>query len=111
MTIPDGILTTKAPSECSDENGHFFSGQMVSVQLEPGARAAGFPFGATRQATSWSFTIGHPRIAYLYPADAPAELFSARSSEKLATHNARRERKIRTATMRNVLTYLSLIRL
>ncbi len=51
------------------------SGQVVTVRLEPGARAAGFPFGATRQVTSWSFTIGHPRIAYLYPADAPAELY------------------------------------
>jgi Tol biopolymer transport system component len=51
------------------------SGQLVSVLLEPGAKAAGFPYGATRQATSWTFTIGHPRIAYLYPADAPAELY------------------------------------
>lgn len=51
------------------------NGQVVSVQLEAGARTAGFPFGATRQAISWSFTIGHPRIVYLYPADAPAELY------------------------------------
>jgi Tol biopolymer transport system component len=51
------------------------SGQVVTVRLEPGARAAGFLLGATRQVTSWSFTIGHPRIAYLYPADAPAELY------------------------------------
>lgn len=51
------------------------SGQVVSVRLEQGATAAGFPFGATRQDISWSFTIGHPRIIYLYPSDAPSELY------------------------------------
>jgi Tol biopolymer transport system component len=51
------------------------SGAMITVRLEPGARAAGFPFRATRQPTSWTFTIGHPRLVYLYPSDAPAGLY------------------------------------
>jgi Tol biopolymer transport system component len=38
-------------------------------------RAAGFPGLTTRQELTWSFTIGEPRLVYLYPADGPAGLY------------------------------------
>ncbi len=56
-------------------------GQSVSVVLEAGARAQGILPLVTRQDTRWEFTIGHPRLVYLYPSNAPAELYL------LDTHN------------------------
>jgi Tol biopolymer transport system component len=51
------------------------SGGEIQVRLEPGLRAAGFPGLATRQEFTWSFSIGDPRLVYLYPADGPADLY------------------------------------
>ncbi len=51
------------------------SGAKVDVRLKRGARAAGLlslPLGAD---SSWSFTIGQPRLAYLHPADTAANLY------------------------------------
>jgi len=49
--------------------------QKVTASLSPGARAATFPRLSIRQPTSWSFTVGSPRLAYLYPWNGPAELY------------------------------------
>lgn len=51
------------------------SGKAVNVHLAPGARSdttLSFPL---RNDKSWSFTIGHPRLAYLYPADGTANIY------------------------------------
>lgn len=51
------------------------SGQTIRVSLAPGARAGGlFPF-AVREPAAWSFQVSFPRLAYLYPADGPANLY------------------------------------
>lgn len=50
-------------------------GLKVRVLLEAGARAEGILPLVTRLDTRWEFTIGHPLLAYLYPASAPAELY------------------------------------
>jgi len=52
------------------------SGSVVRVSLRPGARAAGFPPLPLRSAYTWTFTIGMPRLVYLYPADGPAALYA-----------------------------------
>jgi hypothetical protein len=51
------------------------SGQTVRVLLEAGARAEGILPLVTRQDTRWEFTIGHPLLVYLYPSNAPADLY------------------------------------
>ena len=50
------------------------SGGRIQARLGPGARAKAFPQLATRQELAWSFTIGEPRLVYLYPSDGPADL-------------------------------------
>jgi Tol biopolymer transport system component len=52
------------------------SGKTVTVQLLPGARSnttLSFPLSKD---TSWSFTIGHPRLAYLFPSDGTANVYA-----------------------------------
>jgi len=52
------------------------SGKAVNVHLAPGVRSdttLSFPLGNDK---SWSFTIGHPRLAYLYPADGTANVYA-----------------------------------
>ena len=51
------------------------NGTRIQIQLQPGARAAGWPRLATREHASWSFTIGQPHLVYLYPADGPSNLY------------------------------------
>ncbi len=50
-------------------------GALVKVRLDSGARAAGLLPFAMNRAYSWSFRIGAPRLAYLYPANAAADLY------------------------------------
>lgn len=50
-------------------------GETVSVQLEPGAQAAGSLSLPLRDAASWSFTVARPGLLYLYPADGPANIY------------------------------------
>jgi len=50
--------------------------QAVRVTLAAGASAAGFLPLALRQEHTWSFTIRQARLAYLFPSDGPAELYS-----------------------------------
>ena len=52
------------------------TGTTVHVQLVPGARAAGLLALPIQQETSWSFTIRQPRLAFLYPAKGPANIYS-----------------------------------
>jgi Tol biopolymer transport system component len=51
------------------------SGQSIQARLSGGSRAAGLlPLTIPREA-SWSFTIRHPSLLYLYPSDGPANLY------------------------------------
>ena len=52
------------------------SGEIVRVQLKPGARAAGLLSLPVRQDRSWTFTIGRPLLAYLYPSEGLADLYT-----------------------------------
>jgi dipeptidyl aminopeptidase/acylaminoacyl peptidase len=54
--------------------GPWIEGSTVTVRLAAGARSTRFlPMLQTR---SWSFTIGSPRILYLWPMDGPADLYT-----------------------------------
>jgi Tol biopolymer transport system component len=68
------------------------SGKAVKVHLAPGARSdttLSFPL---RNEKSWSFTIGHPRLAYLYPPDGTANVYILNllsgSTQQLTTSQA-----------------------
>jgi TolB protein len=50
-------------------------GERVKVVLKPGARSAGLLSLPIEGEQSWSFEIGYPRLAYLYPADGPADIY------------------------------------
>lgn len=51
------------------------SGEKITVSLASGARAAGLFSLPIRENASWSFTIGQPRLAYLYPADQASNIY------------------------------------
>jgi len=51
------------------------NGETVQVRLVPGARSAGIVPITLRGEHAWSFSIAMPRLAYLYPADGPADLY------------------------------------
>jgi Bacterial Ig-like domain/WD40-like Beta Propeller Repeat len=51
------------------------SGATVTVRLDAGARTAGLLAFSIRQTAAWSFSIGEPRLLYLYPADRAADLY------------------------------------
>lgn len=52
------------------------NGGTVQVSLAPGSRPEGLLPLPLRGAYAWSFTIGMPRLVYLYPANGPADLYS-----------------------------------
>lgn len=52
------------------------SGQTITVTLAPGGRSAGFLGLTLRQERDWTFTIGHSLLAYLYPSDGPADIYT-----------------------------------
>ena len=78
-------LVTDPPSSGSfswEENTLVFtpdqpwpSGQVVHARLEAGAQANTFLPLPTRSDIEWSFSIGYPVLTYLYPADAPSDLY------------------------------------
>lgn len=49
-------------------------GQEISVGLEAGARSTRFL--PVLNSLHWSFQVGEPRLAYLWPSGAPADLYS-----------------------------------
>ena len=51
------------------------SAQTVSVRLEAGGRATGLLSLPLREDAAWTFTVGQPRLAYLYPAEGAASLY------------------------------------
>jgi len=51
------------------------AGATVKVKLESGGIGAGLLSLALQQGKTWSFTIGEPRLAYLYPANAAANIY------------------------------------
>jgi Tol biopolymer transport system component len=51
------------------------SGQSIRVQLAAGAQSSGFLPFSIREEASWSFTIGQPRLAYLFPTVGPSNLY------------------------------------
>lgn len=52
------------------------SGGTVTVTLESGIRSAIWPHLPTFQEQTWSFHISRPLLAYLYPSDGLAELYT-----------------------------------
>jgi Tol biopolymer transport system component len=49
------------------------AGSIITISLSAGARSSSFlPMLTSR---TWSFTVGEPRVAYLYPAGQPAEVY------------------------------------
>jgi len=52
------------------------AGETIRAQLSPGGRAAAWPALRQQQANTWSFKIRQPRIAYLYPAESLANLYT-----------------------------------
>jgi Tol biopolymer transport system component len=58
-------------------------GTTVTVHLAAGARAKRFLPMLTGR--TWSFTIGHPRILYLWPAGAAADLYARAVGDGSAT--------------------------
>ena len=52
------------------------SGITVTVQLKTGAYAAGFPELPTTSGKRWSFSISKPLLAYLWPANLPADIYA-----------------------------------
>ncbi len=59
------------------------SGSTVTLTLSGGARSLGLlPLLTSR---SWSFSIGDPRVAYLYPAGQHAEIYAHSLSEDVGT--------------------------
>jgi dipeptidyl aminopeptidase/acylaminoacyl peptidase len=51
------------------------SGATVTVRLDAGAQSAGLLALSIRDTAVWSFSIGEPRLLYLYPADRAADLY------------------------------------
>jgi len=47
----------------------------VQVQLDAGSRASSILSMPIRKSISWVFRIGKPRLAYLYPASEPADIY------------------------------------
>ncbi len=56
-------------------DGLWPSGETVRVRLGTGARTAGLLSFGLPEPESWSFTIGQPRLVYLYPFEGPADLY------------------------------------
>ena len=52
------------------------SGITVTVRLKAGAYTAGFPPMPTTRGKSWSFSISKPLLAYLWPANLPADIYA-----------------------------------
>lgn len=52
------------------------SGTDITIQLAAGARAANGLGLPTLQAKEVTFTVAQPQVAYLYPANGPADLYS-----------------------------------
>lgn len=52
------------------------SGTKIYLRLAPGSRAAGWPSLAINQEQSWSMTVENPLLAYLYPFEGLASLYT-----------------------------------
>lgn len=50
-------------------------GTTVKVELAAGAQAAAWPYQKMLAGKQWSFRIRQPELAYLYPADGPANIY------------------------------------
>jgi len=61
------------------------AGASVSVRVEPGAHASGFPPLPLRAGAEWIFSIREARIVYLSPASGPADLFMLNPSSGMTT--------------------------
>jgi Tol biopolymer transport system component len=51
------------------------NGEKVQITLAAGVKSKSFPSLATREESTWSFDIGQPRLAYLYPADGSPDIY------------------------------------
>jgi len=51
------------------------NGETIRVALRQGARSAGWVPLSTSQDYEWRFTVGQPRLAYLYPANGSPNIY------------------------------------
>jgi hypothetical protein len=51
------------------------AGAIIQIVLERGAQAARWPSLPMRQGASWTFTVGRPKLVYLYPSSGPANIY------------------------------------
>jgi len=50
-------------------------GQTIRVRLAPGSESADFPVLAMNGEVSWTFNVAKPALLYLFPMNAPANLY------------------------------------
>ena len=51
------------------------TGGKIQAELEAGGKTDRFPVISLSEGRRWSFTIRQPRLAYLYPANGPANIY------------------------------------
>lgn len=73
-TVP-GSFTWEGKTLVFNPLQHWPAGANVVVKLEGGARAAGWLSLPVLQETRWTFTVRQPRLLYLYPSNANANIF------------------------------------
>ena len=72
----DGSFTWAANTLTFTPDDPWPSGDNITVHLQPGAHSANFPRLTIREGLTWSFTVRQPLLAYLYPANAPADIYT-----------------------------------
>jgi WD40 repeat protein len=71
-----GVFDVEGANVTFTPDGPWESGGTVTVTLETGFRSAIWPRLPTFQDQVWSFHISRPLLAYLYPSDGLAELYT-----------------------------------
>lgn len=70
-----GRLTSEGHTLVFTPDKPWPNNKVISVHLSAGAQSSGLLSLATRSEINWSFTVGYPRLAYLYPSDRAANLY------------------------------------
>ena len=71
-----GAFTWEASTLTFTPDGPWLSGDTITIHLEPGAHSVEFPKLSLRGDFTWSFSIRQPLLAYLYPANGPADIYT-----------------------------------
>jgi Tol biopolymer transport system component len=72
----EGTFTWEANTLSFTPDTPWPTGITVTVRLKAGAYAAGFPSLPLVAGKSWSFSISKPLLAYLWPANLPADIYA-----------------------------------